>query len=230
VDPEIIRVAPFIWSNGGRLVDDEASPSRFALDGGAVVALDRFLDLRTVDGVTPTDEEAEAEDFESRFLNGRLGMLMESRRVVPTLRTITDFEWDVVGVPTLGERSSVLHSDAYCIPEGSDAKDEAWRFMEFALGPEGQRIASETGRTVPSLRSVAEGPSFLDPEEPPANAQAFLDQIPFLRSVPNISTWPEIEDTANGLLEEAYYGGGSGLEVAVELETQTRDQFGRAEG
>ena len=26
VDPEIIRVAPFIWSNGGRLVDDEASP------------------------------------------------------------------------------------------------------------------------------------------------------------------------------------------------------------
>jgi multiple sugar transport system substrate-binding protein len=229
VDPEIIRVAPFIWSNGGRLVDDEASPSRFALDGGAVVALDRFFDLRTVDGVTPTDEEAEAEDFESRFLNGRLGMLMESRRVVPTLRTITDFEWDVVGVPTLGEPSSVLHSDAYCITEGSDAKDEAWRFMEFALGPEGQRIASETGRTVPSLRSVAEGPSFLDPEEPPANAQAFLDQIPFLRSVPNISTWPEIEDTANGLLEEAYYGGGSGLEVAVELEIQTRDQFGRAE-
>jgi multiple sugar transport system substrate-binding protein len=230
VDPEIIRVAPFIWSNGGRLVDDEASPTRFALDGGAVVALDRFFDLRTVEGVTPTDEEAEAEDFESRFLNGRLGMLMESRRVVPTLRTITDFEWDVVGVPMLGAPASVLHSDAYCITEGSDAKDEAWRFMEFALGPEGQRIASEAGRTVPSLRSVAESASFLDPDEPPANAQAFLDQIPYLRSVPSISTWPEIEDTANGLLEEAYYGGGSGLEVAVELETRTRDLFARAEG
>ncbi len=229
VDPEIIRVAPFVWSNGGRLFDDELSPSRFALDGGAVVALDRFFDLRTVDGVTPTDEEAEAEDFESRFLNGRLGMLMESRRVVPTLRTITDFEWDVAGVPTLGTPASVLHSDAYCMTEGSDAKDEAWRFMEFALGPEGQRIASEAGRTVPSLRSVAESPSFLDPEEPPAHAQVFLDQIPYLRSVPNISTWPEIEDTANGLLEEAYYGGGSGVEVAVELETQTRDQFARAE-
>jgi multiple sugar transport system substrate-binding protein len=229
VDPEIIRVAPFIWSNGGRLVDDEASPTRFALDGGAVVALDRFLRLRTVDGVTPTDEEAEAEDFETRFLNGRLGMLMESRRVVPTLRTITDFEWDVVGIPTLGAPASILHSDAYCMTEGSDAKDEAWRFMEFALGPEGQRIASEAGRTVPSLRSVAESDAFLDPDASPANSQAFLDQIPYLRSVPTISTWPEIEDTANGLLEEAYYGGGSGLEVAVELETRTRDQFARAE-
>jgi multiple sugar transport system substrate-binding protein len=179
--------------------------------------------------VTPTDEEAEAEDFESRFLNGRLAMLMESRRVVPTLRTIEDFEWDVAGTPTLGTPASVLHSDAYCITEGSDAKDQAWTFLEFALGPEGQRIASEAGRTVPSLRSVAESDAFLDPEASPANARVFLDQVPYLRSVPSISTWPEIEDTANGLLEEAYYGGGSGIEVAVELLTQTRDQFARAE-
>jgi multiple sugar transport system substrate-binding protein len=229
VDPEIIRVAPFIWSNGGRLVDDEAAPTRFDLDGGAVAALDEFFDLRSVHEVTPTDEEAEAEDFESRFLNGRLAMLMESRRVVPTLRTIEDFEWDVAGTPTLGTPASVLHSDAYCMTEASDAKDQAWTFLEFALGPEGQRIASEAGRTVPSLRSVAESDAFLDPEASPANAQVFLDQIPYLRSVPSISTWPEIEDTANGLLEEAYYGGGSSIEVAIELQTQTRDQFARAE-
>ena len=50
-----------------------------------------------------------------------------------------------------------------------------------------------------------------------------------LRAVPVISTWPEIEDTANGLIEEAYYGGGRALEVAVELTTQTKDQFARAE-
>lgn len=229
VDPEIIRVAPLIWSNGGRLVDHEAEPTRFDLDGAAVAALDEFLDLRSVHEVTPTDEEAEAEDFESRFLNGRLAMLMESRRVVPTLRTIEGFEWDVAGTPTLGTPASVLHSDAYCITEGSDAKDQAWTFLEFALGPEGQRLASEAGRSVPSLRSVAESEAFLDPDANPANAQVFLDQIPSLRSVPSISTWPEIEDTANGLLEEAYYGGGSGIEVAVELQTQTRGQFARAE-
>jgi multiple sugar transport system substrate-binding protein len=229
VDPEIIRVAPFIWSNGGRFVDDEAAPTRFDLDGAAVTALDEFLDLRSVHGVTPTDEEAESEDFESRFLNGRLAMLMESRRVVPTFRTIEDFAWDVAGAPSLGEPASVLHSDAYCITQGSDAKDEAWTFMEFALGPEGQAIASQAGRTVPSLRAVAESDAFLDPRADPANGRVFLDQIPFLRSVPSISTWPEIEDTANGLLEEAYYGGGSAVEVAVELQTRTRDQFARAE-
>jgi multiple sugar transport system substrate-binding protein len=230
VDPEVIRIAPFVWSNGGTLVDDEASPTSFALDAQAVVAMQRFFDLRTVQGVTPTDEEAEAEDLESRFLNGRLGMLMESRRVVPTFRTIDAFAWDVAGLPAFGSPVSVLHSDAYCMTADSDAKDAAWRFMEFALGPEGQRITSEAGRTVPSLRSVAGSDAFLDPDADPAHAQVFLDQIPSLRAVPVISTWPEIEDTANGLLEEAYYGGGRALEVAVELATQTRDQFARAEG
>jgi multiple sugar transport system substrate-binding protein len=228
VDPEIIRIAPLIWSNGGTLVDDEASPTRFAFDGPAVAALERFLDLRA-SGVTPTDEEAEAEDFESRFLNGRLAMLLESRRVVPTFRTITEFSWDVAGFPGMDAPASVLHSDAYCMTAASEAKDAAWTFLEFALGPEGQRVAAGSGRTVPSLRSVAETDAFLDPDAGPANSEVFVEQIPFLRSVPVISTWPEIEDTVNALLEEAYYGGGRALEVAIELTASTRGQFARAE-
>ncbi len=230
VDPEIIRIAPFVWSNGGTLVDDEASPTGFSFDARAVIAMQRFFDLRTVQGVTPTDEEAESEDLESRFINGGLAMLMESRRVVPTFRAIDAFAWDVAGLPSLGSPASILHSDAYCMTAGSDHKDAAWSFMEFALGPEGQRIASEAGRTVPSLRSVATSDAFLDPDALPSHAQVFLDQIPRLRAVPVISTWPEIEDTANGLLEEAFYGGGQAVEVAVELASQTRDQFARAEG
>ena len=229
VDPEIIRLAPFIWSNGGTLVDDEADTTRFDFDAPAVTAMQRFLDLRSVHGVTPTDVEAESEDFETRFLNGRLGMLMESRRVVPTLRTITSFRWDVAPVPILSEPASVLHADAYCITEGSDAKDASWRFVEFALGPEGQRITAEAGRTVPSLRSVADSDAFLDPAALPEHSEVFLDQIPRLRAVPVVSTWAEIEDAANGIIEEAYYGGGEALEVAVELTIQTRNLFARAE-
>jgi multiple sugar transport system substrate-binding protein len=229
VDPEIIRLAPLIWSNGGSLVDDEAAPTRFDFDASAVTAMQRFIDLRSLHEVTPTDEEAESEDLESRFLNDRLGMLMESRRVVPTLRTISSFGWDVAPFPVMRERVSVLHSDAYCITAGSDAKDASWRFIEFALGPEGQRITAEAGPTVPSLRSVADSDAFLDPAALPSHSEVFLEQIPRLRAVPVVSTWPEIEDVANGIIEEAYYGGGGALEVAVELTLQTRELFRRAE-
>jgi multiple sugar transport system substrate-binding protein len=141
--------------------------------------------------------------------------------------TLNAFAWDFAGFPSCGSPISVLHSDACCMTAASDAKDAAWRSMELALGPEGQRITSEAARTVPSLRSVAGSDTFLDPDADPRHARSFLDQVPSLRAVPVIST--EIEDTANGLLEEAYSGGGRVLEVAVGLATQTRDQFARDE-
>ena len=231
VDPEIIRVAPFVWSNGAELVDDTERPTRFTLDDPAATeAVQLFLDLRALHGVVPTDEEAESRDLESRFLDGSLAMLMESRRVTPTLRTITDFTWDVAPLPVLARPAGILHSDGYCMTTASEHHDAAWRYLEFALGPEGQRIAAETGRTVPSLVEVANSDAFLDPSRAPASSQVFLDVIPVIRAVPHVSTWPEIEDATNALLEEAFYGEGSAAEVVPQIERVTEPLFARAEG
>ena len=232
VDPEIIRVAPFVWSAGGELVDDPERPTRFTIGNvKAARPIQAFLDLRAAAGVTPTDEEVESADLETRFLDGTLAMLMESRRVVPSLRTIDDFGWDVAPLPVHREPVSILHSDAYCMTAASDHQQEAWAFLEFALGPRGQRIAAATGRTVPSLRAIAESEAFLDPTVPPANSQVFLDAIPTLQAVPHIETWPEIEDTVNALLEEAYYdpsGAGEAGELILAILDQTQALFDRA--
>lgn len=230
VEPSLIRVAPFVWSNGGALVDDERAPTRFALDTPeAQEALRAFLELQTVYGVIPSDVEVEAVDDETRFVNGGLAMLLQSRRATPLFRTITGFDWDVAPLPRWREAAGILHSDAYCITARSDDKDAAWRFLEFALGPEGQRIAARTGRTVPSLREVARSDVFLDRSRPPRNARAFLDAIPTLRAVPTISTWPEIEDAAEPILENGLYHGEPAGEVARKLDEATRPLFARAE-
>ena len=182
-DVEIIRVAPFVWSNGGDIVDDPDRPTRFTIGSlDAIRPIQAFLDLRGVHGVTPTDEEAESADFETRFLDGSLAMMMESRKVVPSFRTITDFEWDVARLPVHEQPATVLHSDAYCMTAAGERKDQAWEFLEFALGPQGQEIATTTGRTVPSLRSVAESDAFLDPSVPPASSRVFLDNIPSIQA------------------------------------------------
>ncbi|HEX2416843.1 MAG TPA: extracellular solute-binding protein, partial [Micromonosporaceae bacterium] len=66
VEPTVIRVAPFVWSAGGDLVDDPDRPTRFRFDSPkARTALRDFLDLRLAYGVVPTDEEVESEDDES---------------------------------------------------------------------------------------------------------------------------------------------------------------------
>jgi multiple sugar transport system substrate-binding protein len=229
VEPSIIRLAPFVWSNGGELVDDEEQPTRFTLDTPeAQEAMQAFFDLRDKHLVIPSDQEREAEDEETRFLNGRLAMVLSSRRATPSFRTIRTFDWDIAPLPRHEQPAGILHSDAYCMTKASDRKEAAWTFMEFALGAEGQRITARSGRTVPSLREVAESSSFLDPAAKPANSRVFLDTIDVIRRVPNISTWPEIEDAAEGIIETGLYQGVSAEAAARRLTAETKPMFARA--
>jgi multiple sugar transport system substrate-binding protein len=230
VEPSIIRIAPFVWSNGGELVDDEDAPTRFTLDTPeATEAMQKFFDLRREHLVIPSEQEVEAEDDETRFQNGREAMVLSSRRATPAFRTITAFDWDVAPLPRHEEEAGILHSDAYCLTRASENKDAAWAFMEFALGEEGQRITARSGRTVPSLKSVAQSNAFLDPSLKPAHSEVFIDGIPAIRRVPTISTWPEIEDASESILEQGLYRGVSAEEVARQLIERTTPMFERAE-
>jgi multiple sugar transport system substrate-binding protein len=209
---EAIRVAPFIWQSGGALVDDEANPTRLALDTPeAKAGFQWFVDLQLRHRVVPDAAAEEAEDSESRFLNGRSAMLLNSRRGVPTYREIEGFDWDVAPLPRGAEPATVLHADAYCLPAVSGNKPAAWAFIEFANSSEGQAIIARTGRTVPSLKAVAESTAFLDPQAKPRRSKVFLDVIPQTRAVPVLAAWPEIEEALTTELQRAFYG-----QVSVE--------------
>jgi multiple sugar transport system substrate-binding protein len=230
VEPVIIRLAPFVWSNGGEIVGDDEKPTRFTLDTPqAQEAISQLFGLRTNFGVVPNDEEVEAEDDESRFANGRLAMFLDSRRAVPMFREAAKFDWDVVSLPFYDKPASILHSDAYCMTKAAKAKDAAWRFVEYAVGPEGAPVIAKTGRTVPSLKEVAESDAFLDPSQKPANSRVFLDAIATIQHVPTISTWPEIEDVTDGLLENGMYLGQPVDAVVAEIDRKTRPLFARGE-
>jgi multiple sugar transport system substrate-binding protein len=207
VEPQIIRLAPFVWSNGGDIVDNPDKPTMFTLTSGpARDAVQFFTDLQLAYKVVPTEAEAKAEDGESMFMNGKLGMILQSRAATPSFREITSFQWDVAPLPMQKQKASILHSDAYCIAAASKNKDLAWSFVEYAQGVEGQEVAAKLGRTVPSLKSVASSPAFLDPSLSPASSQVFLDAVPTLKLVPVLSTWPQIEGIVNAELEQAFYG------------------------
>ncbi len=230
VEPSIIRLAPFVWSNGGEIVDNPDRPTRLNLDGPAArEALKNLVDLRLAYGVVPTDEDVEAEDDESRFANGRLAMVLSSRRATTTFRSITGFEWDVAPLPVYRKQVGVLHSDAYCMTRGAKNKQSAWKFLEFAIAEEGQKIIAATGRTVPSHIGVSTSAAFLGPAQPPRSAKVFLDAIPTVRALPTISTWPEIEDATAGILENALYRGDRLDDVIRDLDQQTRPLFARGE-
>ncbi len=165
-----------------------------------------------------------AEDSESRFLNGRLGMYLNSRRGVPTYRQIAAFDWDIAPLASNARPASLVHADAYCMAATVKDKELAWKFIEFANSIEGQTIIAASGRTVPSLISVAESPAFLDSQQKPRNSQVFLDMIPYLRALPTTAGWIDAEEMADAELQRAFYGQAS-VDEAVQSAVRLAQPF-----
>ncbi len=230
IEPNIIRLAPFVWSNGGGIVDDLESPTRFTLEEPAAREAVQFvLSLVREDKVVPGEADIESHDLETRFAAGKLGMLLSSRRETPVFRELPELNWDVAPLPVGKEPAGVLHSDAYCISRGSDRLDAAVRFIAFATGRKGQTITALGGRTVPSLKEVSRSPAFLDPTRPPRHSRVFLDGIPYIQRTPVILTWPEIEDVSEEIFTRAFYEPGYTLDDALrELDAATRPLFEEA--
>ena len=232
IEPNVIRLAPFVWSNGGELNDDPDQPTRFTLEEPASrEALEFIVSLVRDDGVVPTENEIAAQDLETRFVAGKLGMLLSSRREVPAFREVAGLKFDVAPLPTSEQRAGILHSDAYCMAAGAHAPDEAFEFVRFATGKQGQTITALGGRTVPSMIEVAESGAFLDPTRAPRHSQVFLDGVDVIRRTPVIPTWPEIEDEAEEILTRMFYEDDYSIEDGLrELDEATGTLFQEGSG
>jgi len=198
-EPSLRTLAPFVWSAGAEIVDDLAAPTRITLDTDAGRRALKLLNPLQDTGVDAT--ERAAADAEERFGRGEVAMLIESRRAVPGLRK-TGVDFDVVSLPVDKEPATLLASDGYCVAKAGKNQPLAQEFVRYAVGPDGGKVLAATGRTVPSLKSLATGPVFLDPAKPPKSSQVWLDALPSARALPSVAAWNEAEETASAIIEQ----------------------------
>ena len=84
VAPSTIRLAAFIWANGGELVDDRDAPTRLMVDSGpALEAFRWFAALQAAHHVVPSRADEATEADITRFEHGALGMYLNSRVETP---------------------------------------------------------------------------------------------------------------------------------------------------
>ena len=228
VATQMIRVAPFVWQNGGDIVDNLANPTKLTFERPeSLEALQWFIDLQVKHKVAPDAVQQSAEADEARFLNGRAAMFFESRRFTPTMLEQHLFDWDVAPLPERKTRASILHSDAYLLTAASKNKAAAFAFMEYANGPEGQPVIAGTGRTVPSIKRIAESPVFLNPNAKPANNKVFLEAIPIIKPTINIDTTEQIESIVNAEIKRAFFGQATTAEAIAQMNAKTAELFKR---
>lgn len=219
-ETSLIRLAPFAWSNDGEIVDDAENPTAVTLDSPQTRAALAFLLELQKTGLDAT--ERAGTEPEAAFAAGDLAMFLDSRRAVPGFRKTDGLDFDVVGLPKKKSAVSVLHSDGYCVAKKSRNRALAHAFAEYAVSPEGATVLAKTGRTVPSVRSIAESPVFLDSAADPASSQVFLDAIPTLRPMPSSPGWHEAEEVAGEILTQLFAGRLSVDEAVSRIAEDTR--------
>ncbi|MCP4666194.1 MAG: hypothetical protein GY849_07490, partial [Deltaproteobacteria bacterium] len=91
---------------------------------------------------------------------------------------------------------------AWCIAAGSDHPAAAWAVARHFASPAAQRANVATGLALPTLRSVAESPAFLDPDARPRRDDLFLAALARARAM----RWPvdsQVESFAERRFDEA---------------------------
>ncbi|ADQ05471.1 extracellular solute-binding protein family 1 [Caldicellulosiruptor owensensis OL] len=85
------------------------------------------------------------------FASGKAAMTFTGSWMISTYRDIKDFKWDIAPLPKKVRQYSNLHTGFYTISKTSKHKEESWKFIEFMLSEEGQKILSQ-GYNNPSAR------------------------------------------------------------------------------
>ena len=224
IDVNVIRTAPWVWSAGGELVDDPERPTRFTLDTPEAPPGAREPARAAARGLG-------AERRRVRREGGRRALPRRQRGDAPVLAArraaaAHDRRLRVgrrgVPRPTSGRRACCTRTASACA-KGGDT-DAAWAWIEYALGPEGQEVLAQSGRSVPSLKAVAESPAFLDAADPPASSQVFLDALEHMQPLPVTQNWNEVEKLADDVLVQLYYGELEVDEALARLAQETDGQ------
>jgi len=187
----------FVFSNGGRIVDNTKNPTRCVMDRKAVIdAVQYRADLIHKHRVMPSPSQMTAMGgmgTQDMFMSERVGMFFSGIWKTPSFRKITNFKWDVVMFPKgpKGERGFPSGGSGYAITSKCPNKEMAWKLVTYLAGEEGQKKLAQTGLAQPAMKNIAKSKYFLD-DKPPKHKDIVLDGVKYAHFMPLMSNWEEI--------------------------------------
>jgi multiple sugar transport system substrate-binding protein len=135
-----------------------------------------YSDLRKKYYVAPKKEDAGSATMAQMFLQGRVGMLVSGRWLVPKFRQEANFDWDILPFPTANDGYNPLDSSGWAISKSSKHKKEALKLVKYLSSKESSEKFVQSGLIVPARVDCANSKYFLDGKKP-KNAKVFLTVI-----------------------------------------------------
>jgi len=205
VDPSLEQVAPFVWSGGGDVVDDDQDPSTTTLsDGASTAAMQRLLELARNPRLTFGADELARRSAVQRFRAGQLGMLLGFRALTPSLRTADNLHFDVMPMPRLRTPATIGSVKALCLSRGSQHVQAAADLLAHLVSDDAAEALAGTGYVMPSNLDAVNEREFLQPDQQPAHARVFDEAVPGIEFLPSGGHWPQARAVVDQALAQLW--------------------------
>ncbi|HWT25916.1 MAG TPA: sugar ABC transporter substrate-binding protein [Solirubrobacteraceae bacterium] len=211
-------IIPWIWSNGGDYMNEDASAS--TLDAPEAMEGMQFLsDLYRDEIAAPVTDFADPTAGLNRFLSGRVAMHPNGPWQIVNLRANAKFNFDVAPIPA-GSAGSIAWAagSGFGVSSATDNADAAFNAISVITGEEALKSLTAAGRGYPARQSAV--PIF-EEERPPAHA-AIVEEVlnseiarTETRPFRSTATWQETDVMLTQDLIPSVFLGDPSIEEAV---------------
>ncbi|WP_210506275.1 sugar ABC transporter substrate-binding protein [Naasia sp. SYSU D00057] len=198
---------PFLWQNGGNVLDDEGKPVFDSLE--AQEAAEYYVGL--TDYAAPDYLNSNSYDARLGFFQGQMGMYIAGAwfaGVIAEEAPDLEGKWATANLPE-GEAgcATTVASDSLVLFEGSDNTDAGWQWIEYLSQPENMALltyGSPNGTLLPTTESLLDSPELLEKKP---QLEGFAEAMKCgVSNVQVNEVWPQMEAELNTQLGLAMYG------------------------
>lgn len=206
VAPELEQVAPFVWSGGGEIVDDQDDPTTLTLaEDGSTQAMQQLLETVRDPALTFNEKALQRRSALERFKAGKLGMMLGFRDLTPVLRQQQDLLFDVMPMPKLSAGATVASMEGLCISGDSDHIKAAADFLARVISDASAEALAATGYVMPANLDVVNSEAFRQTGQNPLHSEVFTKKVRDSRPMPRSAHWGEVRAQAALLLRALFY-------------------------
>ena len=205
---------PFLWSNGGDVIDDQG---KFQLNSPQAVEALTFYSSFFTDELSPSSVP-EGFDITPAFVAGTHPMFFSGPWHLGLIAKAggKDFasKWAIAPMPKKESSTSFLGGSNLVVYKDSANKDAAWAFVQFASDPTTQVAWYEDATDLPAVKVAWDDPALAD--DP--NVAMFGDQLESTKAQPATATWSELGTALNSTLEKLTAGSITPQAAADEMQ------------
>ncbi|MFM7259036.1 MAG: extracellular solute-binding protein [bacterium] len=175
-------VRSYLRTEGMEAIDSNLATIRLG-EPASVAALERLRAWRHGEEGTLVPGNSKLASGSAIFNSGKVGLAGPfGRWVIPAYRKIPPsseggFEWDFAPLPRGSVASNCVLTVSWSMSPSTKHPEQSWKLIKWLTDRKSQEANARLGLAIPTIRSVAESPAFLDSPLPPANNQGYLDAI-----------------------------------------------------